>query len=283
VVLERLKDCYDLSLGAHRTPGGAQVQGASRAAVERILAGYGETRRYLREGSRTNRGALGFIEKLLLALDQANLNNLHTIDRNDVLIQLQLILVDKVRDYHSRQRLEIVYEPAQSTRQFMQTLLSVAREHGKEGPVAEYIVGAKLQLRFPDIAVRNVSFSTADLQSGEPGDFYVEDTVFHVTVAPMLPVYDKCKSNLDQGLRVYLLVPDRSVVGTRQNVDSIISGRVGVESIESFVAQNLDELGSFSNAGLRQELLKLFELYNGRVDAVEPDKSMLIEIPQNLL
>jgi len=88
VVPERLKDCYDLSLGAHRTPGGAQVQGASRAAVERILAGYGETRRYLREGSRTNRGALGFIEKLLLALDQANLNNLHTIDRNDVLIQL---------------------------------------------------------------------------------------------------------------------------------------------------------------------------------------------------
>lgn len=120
------------------------------------------------------------------------------------------------------------------------------------------------------------------MQLGEPGDFYIEDTVFHVTVAPMMPVYDKCKANVDQGLRVYLLVPDRSVIGARQNVEGVVPGRVGVEAIESFVAQNIDELGSFSNTGLRQELLKLFEMYNRRVDIVEIDKSMLIEIPRNL-
>ena len=120
------------------------------------------------------------------------------------------------------------------------------------------------------------------MQLGEPGDFYIEDTVFHVTVAPMMPVYDKCKANVDQGLRVYLLVSDRSVIGARQNVEGVVPGRVGAEAIESFVAQNIDELGSFSNTGLRQELLKLFEMYNRRVDIVEIDKSMLIEIPRNL-
>ena len=283
VVLAHLKDQYDLDLDAHRAPGGSQVKGAGRAAVRRILSDFGETRPFLSEGGRTNRGALGAIETMLEALGQLCLNELPSENRSAVLTELQEFLVNKVREYHSRQRLTIAYAPALSTRQFIQELFSIAREHGKEGPVAEYIVGAKLQLRFPGVEVRNVSFSTADTQLGEPGDFYVKDTVFHVTVAPMLPVYEKCKSNLDQGLRVYLLVPDRIVFGTRQNAEGIIPGRIGVESIESFVAQNLDELGSFSNPGLRRELLKLLDLYNERVDAVEADKSMLIEIPRNLL
>ena len=216
-------------------------------------------------------------------MQRNGLERLSPEDRSIFLTEIQDFVGDSVTEYPSRQRLTFVYEPAQSTRRLIQEFLSVAAAHGKEGPVAEYIVGAKLQLRFPDIEVRNVSFSTADTQLGEPGDFYIRDTVFHVTVAPMNPVYDKCKANLDQGLRVYLLVPDGKVAGTRQNVEGIIPGRVGVESIESFVAQNLDELGTFSNMGLRQELLKLFEMYNRRVNEVESDKSMLIEIPPNLL
>ena len=216
------------------------------------------------------------------ATQRASLGQISLEDRDSILKELQDILDYNVDEYNNRQRVTIVYDPAKSTRHFIQDILCVAREHGKEGPVAEYIVGAKLQLRFPDIKVRNVSFSTADTQSGEPGDFHIKDTVFHVTVAPMPPVYERCKTNLDQGMRVYLLVPERVIFGTRQNVEGIIPGRVGVESIESFVAQNLDELGSFSNMGLQQALLKLFEMYNHRVDEVEADKSMLIAIPPNL-
>lgn len=216
-------------------------------------------------------------------MQRASLGRLSPEDRNNILTELQKILEDRLGEYPSGQRLTMAYDPTKSTRRFIQEILSVAREQGKEGPVAEYLVGAKLQLRFPDIEVRNVSYSTADTQLGEPGDFHIRDTVFHVTVAPMLPVYEKCKSNLDQGLRVYLLVPDSSVAGSRQIAEGIISGRMGVEPIESFVAQNLDELGSFSNAGLRKELLRLFQMYNQRVDDVEADKSMLIDIPQNLL
>lgn len=282
-VLDHLKDQYDLDLEAHRAPGGSQVRGASGAAVRRILAYFGETRPFLSEGGRTNRGALGAIGQMLQAMAQTSLENLPPSDRNATLTELQQFLVEKVGEYHSRQRLTILYDPAKSTRQFIEELLSVAREHGKEGPVAQYLVGAKLQLRFPDVGIRNGSFSTADVQTGEPGDFKIGDTVFHVTVAPMLPVFEKCSSNLDQGLRVYLLVPERSAVGARQNVEGIIPGRIGIESIESFVGQNLDELGSFSNSGLEQELLSLLQMYNQRVDAVEVDKSMLIEIPQNLL
>ena len=212
----------------------------------------------------------------------ASLERFSLEDRNSIITGLQQILVDEIGEYHNRQRRTIVYDPAKSTRQFLDEALSVARDHGKEGPVAQYLVGAKLQLRFPDIEIRNVSFSTADVQSGEPGDFYVGDTVFHVTVAPMLPVFEKCKLNVDQGLRVYLLVTEQSLVGARQNAEGVSPGRIGVESIESFVAQNVDELSSFSFQGLQQEVRGLLVMYNQRVDAVEADKSMLIDIPQNL-
>jgi hypothetical protein len=164
----------------------------------------------------------------------------------------------------------------------IQGLLTLARETGKEGPLAQHLVGAKLALRFPDIEVSNESFSTADDQLGRHGDFYIGDTAFHVTVAPMLGVYERCRRNLEDGLRVYLLVPDRSLAAARQNVDLIIMGRAAVESIESFVSQNLEELSYFSKSKLVPGFRCLLETYNARVRTAEIDNSLLIEIPRNL-
>ena len=282
VVLERLKVGYDLNLDCHRAPGGSQVRGVSGAAVKRILAAFGETRRFLSEGGRTNRGALAAIGAMLQALANVGLESISPKERIDALSELQRMLVEKVRLYHSQQRLRVDYSPALTTRHFLEALLSTARENGKEGPVAQYLVGAKLQIRFPQSDIRNVSYSTADTQLGEFGDFRVGDTAFHVTVAPMPPIFDKCKTNVDQGLQAYLLVPERTLLGARQNAESIVSGRVCVESVESFVAQNVDELGFFSMTGSREETRNLIVTYNNRVDSVEADKSMLIDIPQGL-
>ena len=125
--------------------------------------------------------------------------------RNEILNEMQRFLVGKVVEFHNRERIKMIYDPSKSTWQNIQGLLSAARETGKEGPVAQHLVGAKLQLRFPEITVGNESYSTADDQLGRPGDFYIGDTAFHVTVAPMGPVYEKCKDNLENGYRVFLL------------------------------------------------------------------------------
>ena len=220
---------------------------------------------------------------MLQALKDANLSPLPSDTRNHFLTELQRMLVGKVDLYHRQQRLSLAYNPTIPTRRLIEFLLATARENGKDGPVAQYLVGAKLQIRFPEISVRNVSYSTADTQLGEPGDFRVGDTAFHVTIAPLPPVFDKCKVNLDEGLRAYVLVPDRTLDAARQNADGIVEGRVGVESVESFVAQNLDELGCFSVQGSRDQMRRLLTTYNERVDLVETDKSMLIELPQVLL
>lgn len=95
-------------------------------------------------------------------------------------------------------------------------------------------------------------------------------------------VYERCRGNLDLGLRVYLLVPERKLEGAKQNSEMAAPGRIAVESIESFVSQNIEELSEFSGEKLGGQFRRLLETYNQRVDKVQEDKSLLVEIPPNL-
>jgi len=219
---------------------------------------------------------------MLTAIEAASLDLLPAEARVGVLEALQEFLVQRVRDFHNRQRLSFLYSPTKSTWQFVRDLLSLARSLGKEGQVAQYIVGAKLQLRFPHEAIDNYSYSTADQQLGRPGDFIVGQTAFHVTVSPMTGVYGRCRANLDAGYGVYLLVPEHGVVGAKQNAEAVAPGQIGVQAIELFVAQNLDELAVFDKESRRAQLRQLIALYNRRVDLIERDKSLLMEMPPNL-
>ena len=153
----------------------------------------------------------------------------------------------------------------------------------KSDAVAQYLVGAKLQLRFPKADIPNQSYSTADEQLGRAGDFEIGDTVFHVTISPTSGHYEKCVRNTERGLCPYLLVPGALLEGAKQNADYSAPGRITVVSIESFIAQNVDELGQFTIASTREHLRGLLIAYNARVEAVDTDRSLLVEVPLNLL
>lgn len=58
-----------------------------------------------------------------------------------------------------------------------------------------------------------------------------------------------------------------------------IAGRVAVESVESFVGQNLSELAEFAPDRVAQTWGNLLRTYNARVSEVETDGSLLIEVP----
>jgi hypothetical protein len=282
VVLERLQENFDLSIESHTAKGGSQISGAGRAAVRVILERFGESRPFLQEGGRTNRGLRGDIKQLLDAVALAHLDRLSKGKRNEILRELQEVIVSKVREYHDLQRLEVSYDASKSSWQCISDLLDTAQDSGKDGPVAQYLVGAKLQLRFPQLEISNESLSTADVQLGRHGDFYIGNTVFHVTVSPTPALYEKCKRNLRDGLKVYLLVRDKDLIGTKQNAENTAMGQIAVESIEAFVSQNLDELAAFSDEGRTDQFRELLITYNTRVDATEMNKSLMIEIPPNL-
>ncbi len=138
-------------------------------------------------------------------------------------------------------------------------------------------------MRFPDIIVSNEGGSTADMQTQRPGDFLIGHTAFHVTVAPMQPVFDKCRHNIRQGFKPFLLVPDSKLIGARQIAEQVSEQQITVESIETFVSQNINEISIFSKDKLTTSFKELIALYNQRVDEVETDKSLMIELPSNLL
>ena len=131
--------------------------------------------------------------------------------------------------------------------------------------------------------IANDRYSAPDVQTGRQGDFQVQDTAFHVTVSPTQAVYQKSIQNIEAGLRVYLLVPDSFFVGARQNAQMAAADRIAVESIESFVANNIEEQSQFAKNDLVSGFRRLLETYNERVNAIELDKSLLIEIPRSLL
>jgi hypothetical protein len=83
-------------------------------------------------------------------------------------------------------------------------------------------------------------------------------------------------------MRAYLLVPDDHVQSARLRGKEEVQGRVAVESIESFVGQNVEEMAAFSQDDLNTKFYELLAVYNKRVDAIEIDKSAMIEIPPNL-
>lgn len=169
-----------------------------------------------------------------------------------------------------------------TTWQLINNLLRSSKKKGKEYTVAKHLIGASLHLTFTNIIIRNQMCDSDNNQSTIPFDYFVGDTAFHVTVSPMFGIYEKCKRNIENGFRVYLIVPAGKLAAARENAEGIAAGKIAVESIESFVSQNIEELSDFSKDRLGHGFYRLLRTYNERVDAVEIDKSMLIEIPRNL-
>ena len=282
VLLENLRGDFNLDINAHKAPGSDQLRNATRSNVQRILSRFGEERVLLKEGGRTNRGLVRNLTLLLDALSATSIEELSSDARDSELGNMQAVLVDKAREKFNAEKLSFDYGKDITSREVVRMILDSARNRRKAGDVAEYLVGAKLALRFPCYDIRNSAASAADDQTEEHGDFQMNDGVFHVTIAPNSGHYDKCKHNLANGLRVFLLVPDDLLAGTRQNTELTMAGRVSVESIESFVSQNIEELSDFDGKKVPQSMRQLLEKYNERLAEVETDLSLQVEIPATM-
>ena len=282
VLLENLRENFDLDIETHKASGSDQLRNASRHNVQRILARFDEERILLQEGGRTNRGLMKNLQPLLQALTQAELGNMPPKDRESEIQSMQLFLANRARDIFNAEKISFNYKPGLTSHETVGLILDSARKRHKTGEVAEYLVGAKLALRFPGYDIRNSAASVADRQTEQQGDFQINDCVFHVSVAPNRGHFDKCKHNLADGFRVFLLVPDDSLAGARYSALQDTDGQLSVESIESFVSQNIEELSEFAGERVVCNIRRLLEKYNQRVAEIETDLSLQIRIPKAL-
>jgi hypothetical protein len=131
VILDRLKADFDLNFESHIAEGGAQIKSVSGAKVAAILKSHGETRPFAKEGGRTNRGIQGEIQPLFQELGKPDLHVLKKEDRDEILFSLQGYLVDRVRDFHNRQKIKLVFDPKCSTWSNIKKLLDQAKDLAK--------------------------------------------------------------------------------------------------------------------------------------------------------
>ena len=282
VLVENLRDMgdeLDFDVDAHKAGRSDQLRNATRARVQSILARFGEARVLLKEGGRTSRGLVHSLTPLLRELSRADLGLLTKDEREAEFDRMQSILVGKAREVFDAEKLSFEFRHRTASREVIRVILDTAHERGKAGDVAEYLVGAKLALRFPEYDIRNSAVSAADVQGANQGDFQVNDCVFHVTIAPNNGHYEKCLQNISDGLRVFLLVRDDMLESTRRIVRQLTDAQASVESIESFVSQNIEELAHFAGTRIPHNLKALIEKYNERVAEVETDLSLQINIP----
>lgn len=281
-VLEIARDSFPLQQSDYITAKNQVKTGG--ALIKKILNRYGETRKYAAEGGRTTRGTRTAAEKFVSILnsDFAELQYMDVEQKRLIVDHMQGWLVDRVKEYFNRKRIEIELLLAKPSYQIIADILIAAEERKLTGAVAQHLVGAKLAIRFPNLEIENHSYTTADQQLGRPGDFLINDTVFHVTVAPMPAVIGKCESNIRQGYRAILLVPETKTMAAKQMAETLNVAQIGIFSIETFVGQNIEEISQYEKDELTQGFLKLLRKYNERVASVETDLSMQIEIPENL-
>jgi len=203
--------------------------------------------------------------------------------RSFAIDRMQEFLVRLVDAYYNLERLRFDYDASKPLREVVADILQAAHNRNQSGPVAQHLVGAKLALRFPHISVTNFPYSAADDQAGRAGDFLVGDTAFHVTVAPSLGHVGRCARNVHDGLNTFLLVPDTRTGAVKALLEtSALDKKVAVESVESFVGQNITEMAEFESHRLASMLGSLLREYNIRVNEVENDSSLLIQIPSSL-
>ena len=280
IVLESIRESFPLDRDRYVTSRNRLRSSGSR--IQSILRRHGEERNFTSEGGRTTSGAIPAAERLAEALNELDpIGTLTEAQRHDLVHQMQGWIVDHVKAYFERQQIAVEIDLTKPGPQIVSDIITAAGQ--KAGAVAQHLIGAKLAIRYPDDDIDNFSYTTADRQLGRPGDFFVGDTAFHVTMAPMPQVIERCEANLRNGHRAALLVPGSRLQAALQMAEAAgLDTRIWVAAIESVVGQNIEEIGRFGRDDLAAGFKTLLETYNQRVAEVESDRSLMIEIPANL-
>ena len=143
----------------------------------------------------------------------------------------------------------------------------------------QHLVGAKLEMLYPDKTIKHSGYSVADSPTGRSGDFEIGDCVIHVTTAPAPLLLQKCIDNLDRGLRP-LVVSTNAGAAMAENLadEEGMSKRVEVLDITQFLVSNMLEWTAFDGSKRRNTFEDLITRYNLIVAACETDPSLMIEV-----
>ena len=255
-----------------------QVLGLGKTGVQNFLAGYGITKVLAAEGGRTSRGSIGNMQDYVEFLNA----NAKTLD----LKKVEAWWVDKVRIYFESSPLKLRVDTGVSLKACLNGIFDEAKRRQSEnrgatvlGAVMQHLVGAKLEVLYPDMGISHSGYSVADAPTGRSGDFQIGDSVIHVTTAPVPLLLQKCSDNLGIGLRPLIIsTPAGAAMAENLAEQEGNAGRVEVLDVVQFLVANMLEWTAFEGTRRRNTFQGLIDHYNLIVEACETDPSLKIEI-----
>ena len=262
------------------TDGKGQVLGLGKSSVQSILKQHGITRILAAEGGRTSRGSIRNMRKYVEFL-----NNQQAQKPKLDLSRIEQFWIARVEAFFAGKPFSIRLDASVSLRTVVREVLAEAKKRQDKttsvqyaGAVMQHLVGAKLECALGKDALAHNSFSTSDQQTGRAGDFQIGDVAIHVTTAPGEAVIERCRGNLDSGLKPVLVTLQKSVQvaeGLAENAS--LSERIDIFEVTQFVALNVYELGEFSADGRKRAITDIIEKYNEIINQYETDPSLRIE------
>jgi hypothetical protein len=269
-LLERLREAPALTLDAHKKPNSSGLDSHEkygdrvheRLSLEPINKNHG----------RRSSNVGGWGQELLDRLKDAGFESAGPQGKAALIESIQNDFGEILRGILEQEPLE-ARTKGRSAEAVIREILKQAEAKGKSGDVAQYLVGAKLMLRLKrEIPVvpsnKGDRKSRSDLKA-RTGDFEMENATIEVAVG--LPddkhLAQVAEALEDHDLEVWLLTRCDRVATWKielEEFEGVDMRRVIVTSVESFVGQNISELGDFSAKGKIEQLNELFALYNGR-------------------
>ncbi len=269
-----------LDSGTLVTAGGGQVLGLGKSAVQAVLKRHGIERVLAAEGGRTSRGSLHNMKEYVVFLNDLHRRCMADIDA------IENYWIDRVRAFFAGKPFTVKLDSSRGLRHVVRDILDQAINRQKQarrinfaGAVSQHLVGAKLDCVLDDHTIEHNGFSTADAPRNRVGDFLVGDVAVHVTTAPGEAVIERCRENLDSGLKpVLVTLRNGAVVAEGLANNKGLAHRIDIFEIEQFVALNLYELGGFDTQGRQIVIRDMVNKYNEIIEDVETDPSLKIEI-----
>jgi hypothetical protein len=264
-LLERLRESPILQVSHHEAPSGIQLKKHNRyvaLALKRC-----QVNSPVAELGRRSCNLHGWIGPLLAWLESKDFTSASGSGQEEMLTGAQLVAAERLQIINESKPLIARYNKG-TVRAIITDILDQAQEKKKAKDVAEYLVGAKLQLRLGEDAATPKNVNTPN--RNEPSDFRVGNAAIEVTVnsTDTRHLAQVKRILTDTTLHVWVLVRLQDREKWQALIDEEftpeLAGRVVIADIETFVGQNVSELGGFNDTRITDTLSELFRVYNER-------------------
>jgi len=194
-----------------------------------------------------------------------------------ILEAIELVRAEVLRIFEQKP-IELLAHQVEQTGIFVAAILQ-AVENRSQGRVEQALVGAKLQLRFPDEDIPIIHTFAGDRQTKRDSDYQVGNIRVIVSATPKDNHFKSAALLADQKYDVMMIVTEGTVARTKTRIkDQGYRGKVTVLTVDDYVTSNMKEIAQNLDVTAREMCLKLIAEYNRRA-VRDNDISLQVVLP----